>query len=174
MNNTDYTLLPFFNVITAAKLFCFFAVLIIITAAVRKIVYKRSLTLHRASASIVFSLITASFANILFTTFLYWYWALPLCLAISVIYAFTTAGDVKDANSEERIGVWGLNEDIRRIRGEIFNDMPIEEQIAYSKKVKETSFSKTAFIIITLAVAAIAVFLFKVLGLGYLFFPVPV
>ena len=174
MDKTDYTLLPFLDVITAAKLFLFFAALILLTAVIRKIVFKRSLSLHKAHASIAFSLVTASLANMLFTTFLYWYWALPLSIAISVIYAFTTAGDVKDANSEERIGVWGLNEDIRRVRGEIFNDMTVEEQIAYRGKVKETRFSKTLFIIISLAAAAVIVLLFNALDIGYLFSPVPI
>ena len=124
---SKYTMLPFYDVITSAKFFALFALLILITAIVRKIVYSRSLTLHRAKTSIVFGFISVSFINCLFTSFLYWYWALPLCIALGAVYAFSVSGEVRDSNTEERTGVWGLNPDIRRIRGELFNDMSPEE-----------------------------------------------
>lgn len=174
MDQTEYTILPFFEVLTAAKLFTFFAILVIVAAFIRFIVFKNALTLRKAPTSIIFAYITASIANVLLTTFLYWYWALPLCLVISLIYAYATAAEVRDANAEERMGVWGLNKDIRRIRGELFNDMSQQEQIAYRNKVRETKFSKLVFIAVTMAVALIAIFIFYIADLNYLFFPIPI
>ncbi|MBQ8605369.1 MAG: hypothetical protein IJ408_01410 [Clostridia bacterium] len=169
---SDYTLFPFMEVDTTSKLVIFSFLIFLLIIAVRMIVFSRSLTLHRAKTTIVFAYLATAAASVIFCSFLYWYWALPLSLLISVIYAFTTARDVHEANSEERIGVWGLNKEIRRIRGELFNDMTVEEQLEYAKTVKEVNFSKSVFIIITMLVPIAVIGIFWLLDIGYIFFPV--
>jgi hypothetical protein len=86
--------------------------------------------------------------------------------------AFSVSGKVRDSNSEERTGVWGLNANIRRIRGELFNDMTPEEQVAYRETVKETKFYSPLFVALSLVAPVIAVVIYKLLDLGYLFTPV--
>ena len=172
LTESKYTLLPFLDVITAAKLFALFGLLIIITSIIRVIIFKRSLTFHRAKTEIVFGFISVSFINCLFTTFLYWQWATGLSVVLGIVYAFSVSGKVRDSNSEERTGVWGLNADIRRIRGELFNDMTPEEQVAYRETVKETKFYSPLFVALSLVAPVIAVVIYKLLDLGYLFTPV--
>lgn len=163
--------LPFESPITAAKIFLTVGILLIAYIIVRAVVFSRSLTLHRAPAAVAFAYIAASLANILICIFFHWQAALPLCLLISVIFMFTTAGEVRDANSEERAGVWGLNRDIRRIRGELFNDMTPEEQVEYRNSVKEYRFNRWLFIALTLLAAAVFVAVCYFSGIGYRFDP---
>ena len=80
--------------------------------------------------------------------------------------------EVKEGNSEERIGVWGLNKEIRAVRGEIFNDMSKEEQIEYTKKVKEFRFLWPLFIFVCVAIPLGVACLWKFMGLGFLWAPV--
>ena len=169
---SDYTLLPFLKTATTAKLVIATFLIFVCVVAIRKNVFGTSLTLHKAPATIFFAYITAGCANIILTTFMYWYWALPICLGISLIFAFTTERDVKAAISEERIGKWGLNKEIRRIRGELFNEMSIEQQIEYREKIKDVRFSKLLFTTVTMAVPVIAILVFWALDIGYLFYPV--
>ena len=168
---TEYTTLPFYNNFTAAKLFAATAIVLILFLIVRAIIAKRSLTVHRAPFAAVTAYINAAIINILLCTFLYWYWALPLCLVISLIYMFTTANEIKDANSEERAGVWGLNRDIRRIRCELFNDLPIEEQLKLREKVVPYKFRRGLFVIITMLVPLLFILICD-LTLDYLYYPV--
>lgn len=175
VKEVKYTLLPFYDFKIATILFGIMAVLLFVLVFVRRIVYKRSMTLHKASTSVVFAYIEACLCNLLMFTFLYWYWALPVSAVISLIHVMTVRADVKDANSEERIGVWGLNKEIRRIRGEIFNDLTVEEQIEYSKTVKEYKFGAlqiSLFFAITLAIPLIFTLVCYLLDIGYLYAPV--
>ena len=172
LDGESYGILPFSNTLTAAKIFFAIGGLIILYLIVRAVLYSRSLTLHRAPTSVACAYICASLVNMMLCVLFYWYWALPLCTVISLIFMFTSAGDVKDANSEERTGVWGLNRDIRRIRGELFNDMTPEEQIEYRNSVKEYRFNRPLFVIVTLLIPALFVLACYTSGLGYLFFPV--
>ena len=169
---SEYTMFPFVSAITSARLAVITFFIFVLVIAVRMVVFSRSLTLHKAPTTIIFAYIACSFANVIFTTFLYWYWALPLCLVISVIYAYTTAREVREADSEERMGIWGLNKDIRKIRAELFSDMTVEKQLEYAKGIKETDFSKPMFIIITMAVPVLAILIFYFMNIDYLFFPV--
>lgn len=168
-----YTLLPFLSPLLATRLFLVFGVLGLLIAAVRAVVFRRSLRLHRAPAAVAFSVASAAVINVTVCTVFYWYWALPVCVAVAAIYAFTVAGEVKEANAEERIGVWGLNREIRRIRGELFNDMSIEEQLEYSRGMKEFVFRPVLFVIAALAAPGIFILVCHLLPVGYLFFPVP-
>ena len=170
--NSDYTVLPFLDITITTRLLVATFLVFVFTLLVKQIVFKTSVSLHRAPVSVLFAYICCSVVNVMFCTFLYWYWAAFLCTVMSVIYAFTTAREVKESNEEERSGVYGLNKDIRRIRGEIFNDMSIEDQLEFKKSVKEYQFSKILFIVVTLIVPALAITVFHFLDIGYLFFPV--
>ena len=162
-------LLPFKNALTAAKLFFAVFFLLIVYAIVRAVVYRRSLTLHKAPTAVVFSYIASSLANILVCIFFSWFLALPLCIILTLIFMFTTKSEVNDANAEERSGVWGLNSDIRRIRGELFSDMTVQEQIDYRNSVKEYNFNMWLFGIVSIAVAVLFIAACYFFGAGYQF-----
>ena len=161
--------LPFEDPLTAAKIFLAVGLLLVAYIIVRAVVFNRALTLHRAPTAVAFAYVAASLANIVICIFFHWQAALPLCLLISVIFMFTTAGEVKDANTEERAGVWGLNRDIRRIRGELFNDMTPQEQVEYRNNVKEYRFNRWLFVVLTMFAAAVFVALCYFSGIGYKF-----
>ncbi len=170
--NSDYTVLPFLDITVTTRLLIVTFLVFVFTLVVKQIIFKNSMTLHRAPVSVIFAYICCSVVNVMFCTFLYWYWAVFLCTVMSLIYAFTTAREVKESGEEERMGIFGLNKDIRRIRGELFNDMSVEQQIEYRKNVKEYGFSKILFVVITLIIPALAIAVFHFLNIGYLFFPV--
>lgn len=175
LTESDYTLLPFYNPLTAAKFCAVFALLIIAFAIIRAIIYKSSMTLHRAPTAVWTSFVSASLIGMCVSSFLYWNWALVISAVIACIYTFYTSGEVKEANSDERLGVWGLNKDIRRVRGEIFNDMTAEEQKAYAAKVKPFKFGavqKLLFFAGIIAIVLAFMFICNALDIGYLFEPV--
>lgn len=169
-----YTMLPFLSAAVATKLFMAFLIAGAALVVLRGIIYSRSLTFHRAPAGVAFSYAGAVIIGGALSTVFYWYWALPVSAAVAAGVAFAAAADVREANSEERTGVWGLNKDIRRIRGEMFNDMTPEEQVEYAKSVKEYKFSRVLFVAAVLAAVAAFWLICYVSGTGYLFFPVPV
>ena len=170
--NSDYTALPFLNFKTSATLMSVFFIIFLAVITVRAIVFKKSLSLHSGKTSVFFSYVACSIVNVMFCTFLYWYWAIILSAVISCVYAFCAAREVKESNEDARMGIYGLNKEIRRIRGELFNDMSPEQQIEYRKTVKEMTFSKPLFIIITLCIPIIAIAIFYFADIGYLFFPI--
>lgn len=172
---SDYTLLPFYNPLTAAKFCAVFAVLFIVFSVIRAIIYRRSMTLRRGITAVVTSYISTALLSLALSSFLYWQWALSVSAVVTLVYIFYISGEVKAASSEERLGVWGLNPDIRRVRGEIFNDMSLEEQLAYAKKVNEFRFNaihKILFFVLALAVPLAFMFICNSLDIGYLFTPV--
>lgn len=162
-------ILPFDNALIAAKIFFTVLALLIVYTIVRAVVYSRSLTLHKAPAAVVCAFIGASLANILICIFFNWTFALLLCIVITVIFMLTARSEINDANSEERMGIWGLNKDIRRIRSELFNDMTVEEQLEYRKKVKEYKFNMPLFFAAAIAVPILFVAACCVLDIGYNF-----
>lgn len=172
--DTEMTLLPFFNAVTAAKIFGVLIASVILVYIVRAFVYKKSLTFRRAPTAEVFYTIIASLMNCVVYMFFYWYIAVFVSLAVSLAFMKAIQMEVKEANEDERIGVWGLNEDIRTIRGELFNDMSIEEQLEYRNNVKEYKFRWYRFLLITVGFALLLMSVFYFLDMGYLWFPVKV
>ena len=171
-NELEKTLLPFFSALTAAKVFGTLVFLIVSTYIVRKYVYKHSLSFHRGPTAEVFYFIIASLMCTALYVFFYWYVALPLSVAIALAFMSATSHEVHEGNSEERIGVWGLNKDIRSVRADIFNDMPIEEQLEYTKNVKEYKFHALRFVLLVVAVPLVIVSIFHFCDIGFLWFPV--
>ena len=169
-----YTALPFLSARVATMLFMAFLIAGAVLIIVRAIVYSKSMTLHRAPTSVAFSYAGTLLVCGAVSAVFYWYWALPVCAAVAVAVAFSTAADVREANSEERTGVWGLSKDIRRVRGEIFNDMTPDEQVKYAGSVKEYRFSRVLFMAVVLVAVVAFWFILKISGAGYLFFPVPI
>lgn len=171
---SDTTILPFLNAITAAKIFGIIVIVALSLYITRAIVYKKALGLRRGPTAVFFHGAIAITFNTALYTFFYWNWALPVSFVITLVFMSATWHEVKEGNSEERIGVWGLNNDIRTVRGEIFNDMSKEEQIEYTGKVKEYKFWWPLFIAVCVATPILIAFLWKIAGLGFLWSPVAI
>lgn len=168
----ETTILPFMNALTAAKIFGIIVLTAVLLFVVRAIVNKNALNLRRGPTAVFFNGAIAITFNCALYTFFYWQWALPVSFVITLVYMSATMHEVKEGNSDERIGVWGLNKDIRAVRGEIFNDMSKEEQIAYTKKVKEYKFWWPLFILVCVAVPLVIALIWDAAGLGFLWSPV--
>jgi len=171
---SDTTILPFLNAITAAKIFGTIVAVALAVFIIRSVVYKKALGLRRAPTAVFFNGFIAITFNTALYTFFYWKWALPVSFVITLIYMLATWHEVKEGNSEERVGVWGLNKDIRTIRGELFNDMSKDEQIEYTKNVKEYKFWWPLFIIVCVGAPVLIALLWYVCGLGFLWNPVAI
>lgn len=166
------TILPFLNALTAAKIFGIIVAIAILVYIIRAIVSRRALGLRRGPTAMVFYGIIAITFNTALYTFFYWQWALPVSVVITLVFMSATWHEIKEGNSEERIGVWGLNKDIRAVRGEIFNDMSKDEQIEYTKNVKEFKFYWPLFILVCVGTPVLIAFLWQICGLGFLWSPV--
>ncbi len=169
---SDKTILPFLNALTAAKIFGIIVLIAVLLYVVRAIVYKRALGLRRGPTAMMFYGAIAITFNTALYTFFYWNWALPVSVVITLVFMSATWHEVKEGNSEERVGVWGLNKDIRTVRGEIFNDMSKDEQIEYTKNVKEFKFYWPLFILVCVLAPLVIAALWKITGLGFLWAPV--
>lgn len=172
--DVEKTLLPFLNSIFAAQLFGGLVVLIAVVYIIRRFVYKYSLTFRRAPTAEVFYSIITTLMNCVLYLFFYWYIALPITLVLSFAFMKAVQMEVKEANEDERIGVWGLNKDIRLIRGELFNDMSIEEQLEYTSKVKEYRFSRIRYMLVCVGIPLLIMAALYFLNCGYLWFPTDV
>jgi len=169
---SDTTILPFMNALTAAKIFGIIVAVAVALYVIRAVVYKKALGLRRGPTAVFFYGAIAITFNTALYTFFYWKWALPVSVVITLVYMSATWHEVKEGNSEERVGVWGLNKDIRTVRGEIFNDMTKEEQLEYTGKVKEYKFWWPLFIAVCVATPILIALLWKIAGLGFLWSPV--
>ena len=169
---SNTTILPFMSALTAAKIFGIIVLIAVLIYIVRAVVSRRAMTLRRGPTAMVFNGIIAITFNTALYTFFYWQWALPVSFVITLVFMSATWHDVKEGNSEERIGVWGLNKEIRTVRGEIFNDMSKDEQIEYTKKVKEFKFYWPVFILVCVAAPLFIAYLWQLFGLGFLWTPV--
>ena len=158
--------------LNAAKVFTVLVLLILVTYIVRKYVYKHSLTFRRGPSAMVFYFIIASLMCTVLYVFFYWYIALPISVAIAFAFMSAVSHEVHEGNIDERVGVWGLNKDIRTVRAELFNDMPIEEQLEYTKNVKEFKFYGIVFVALVVAVPLVVVTVFHFADIGFLWFPV--
>ncbi len=166
------TILPFLSALTAAKVFGTIVLIAVLVYIVRAVVNRRALSFRRGPTAMVFNGIIAITFNTALYTFFYWKWALAVSFVISLVFMSATMHEVKEGNSEERIGVWGLNKDIRTVRGEIFNDMSKEEQLEYTKNVKEFKFYWPLFILVCVATPLVIAWIWEIAGLGFLWVPV--
>ncbi|MBQ6947219.1 MAG: hypothetical protein IJN42_04145 [Clostridia bacterium] len=103
----------------------------------------------------------------------FWYVALPVSLFFTTILCISARGIQNKIYSEEKDGAWGLHPSLRQVRGEMFSDLSVEEQLEYKKKV-ESSFRKLSpwwYYPLTVLVPFGVMLLLKLCGLPYIFVP---
>ena len=129
--------------------------------------------IHVAPFTTVRAYGAALFINTAMCALFFWYAALPICLLISTVCAVSARGVQKNALVDEKNGKWGLDPDLRQVRGEMFSDLSPEEQIERKKEVDRT-FRKTRvlpFFLITVGLPFLLIVLLYFCGATYVWIP---
>lgn len=169
----DYTLLPWQLPLKSSWAIVIVIALFLAYLIVSGIISRKSISIRRGHMAIVNAYASTIFANTLFYLLLYWYWALPLSLILTLIFLKITRDEIKMSHTDELNGMWGLNRDMRIIRGEMFSDMTIEEQAEYKQKIKAPRFNGWIFVLVAMLAPALITALVNLSGGQYLFFPIP-
>ena len=127
-------------------------------------------TVRKGTFSIIDNTVWALLLNTVLFTLLFWNVAFPFALGVGGVFIAVIRNDLKRAFEEERIGMFGMNEEMRLLGGEAYNDLSIEEQLAYKEKVKPYKFDWWAFLLLVVVLPFLIMLLLEQLGLGdYLF-----
>ncbi len=129
--------------------------------------------IHVAPFTAVRAYGAALFVNTAMFTLFFWYAALPIGLFISTVCIVSARGVQKNALVDEKNGKWGLDPDLRQVRGEMFSDLSPEEQIRRKKEV-ERVFRKTRilpFYLLTICLPFLLVVILYFCGASYVWIP---
>lgn len=168
-----YTILPWMDGVCAGYII-FGAMALLICYSIFEFFFKRhNLSMRRGTLAIIGNTVWPFCLNICIYALIYWYWAIPASLALSLIFWVIIRGELKTAHEEELEGCWGLFPAIRKIRGEAFADLSIEEQLAYKAHVKPQKFYWWIYVPALVILPFCIILLLERLGIGdYLFFVV--
>ena len=103
----------------------------------------------------------------------FWYAALIISVLFSTVCVVSARGVQKGALHDEKNGMWGLDPELRKVRGEMFSDLPEHEQVERKKDI-EAAFKKTnpiPFYLITVCVPFAIMLILYGCGAGYIFVP---
>ena len=164
------TLLPWMDPLSAGHLVVT-AVFILVLYNVFEYFFKRNnITMRRGTLAIISNSAWALCLNFCIFTLAFWYWAVPLSLALSAIFIVIIRGELKTAREEELDGAKGLTPEVRTARAELFSDLSIEEQLEFKKNYKPQKFYWWLYLILTVSLPFLLVLLLEQLGAGdYLF-----
>lgn len=103
----------------------------------------------------------------------FWYVALPVSVFFSVLFFLAARGIQKHIYFEEKDGCWGLYPPLRQVRGEMFADLPVEEQLEQKQKVDATfrRLNPLWFFPLSVLLPFAVILLLKLCGLPYIFVP---
>lgn len=150
------------------------AVFILVTQCIRRT--KSGYDLHEAPFVTMECTVLALLVNTAMFALFFWYAALAASLFFSLMFYLSARGMQKKIYFEEKDGRWGLHPPLRQVRGELFSDLPIEEQLEYKKKIDAT-FKKVQpwwYFPLTIAVPFAVVLIMRLCGFDYIFTPQPI
>lgn len=171
----DWTYLPWDNQAVAGKVCWVCVVLGILFVAVTQVIRRTSLgyNIHQAPFVTMEMSVLALLLNTAIFALFFWYAAIAASLFISFLLYISGRGIQKNVYYEEKEGRWGLSAPLRKIRGELFSDNPIEQQLQWKQQVDAT-FKKlhpVPFFAITIIIPFLIVIILKLCGLPYIFVP---
>lgn len=169
----DYTLLPWEFPLKSSYAMVAAIALLLVYLIISGIISRRSISIRRGQIAIVNAYTVTIIANTLLYLLLYWYWALPLSLILTLLFLKITRDEIKMGHIDELNGMWGLNREMRIIRGEQFSDMTIEQQAEYKQKIVLPKFNVWIFLLVAMLAPVVITALVNLLGGHYLFFPIP-
>ncbi len=171
----DWTYLPWDEQDLAGTVCWTCLVLGVIFVLVTQIIRRTNLgyNIHQAPfvslemASLAVALNTAVFA------LFFWYAALAVSLFFSFLFYISGRGIQKNVYFEEKEGRWGLFPPLRKVRGELFADTSVEEQLEWKQKVDATfrKINPLWFFPLTVLLPFAVMLILKLCGLPYIFVP---
>lgn len=171
----DWTYLPWEEQATAGKVcwVCFLigVLFVLITQIIRRTVL--GYDIHQAPFVTLEMGTLAILINTAMFSLLFWYAAIAASLFISFLLLLAGRGIQKNAYFEEKEGRWGLHPAIRKVRGELFADTTVEEQLAYKQNIDATfrKIRPLPFFIITVCIPFLVMLILRACGLPYIFVP---
>ncbi len=166
----NYTILPWMDPLSVGKIIPTVVGILVAYCIFEFFFKKYNNSVRRGTLSLITNTVWPLTLNTCFFTVLYWQWAFPLSAVIGLIFISVIKHELKIAHEDELEGFRGLNPTIRQIRGEIFADLSIEEQMEYKKTVKPHKFYWWLFLPLVVIIPFLVVLLLEQFGLGdYLF-----
>lgn len=169
-NKIEYTMLPWWDVMSAGRSVPVVALLLVAWAVIAALFKRYNTTLRRGHFSMVDNTVWPMLLNTIVYLVAFWYWGLPVAVGIALIFESVIRNDLKRALEDERQGMFGMNPTVKILRGEAFNDLSVEEQMAYKERVIPVRFYPWLHFLAVVILPFLAVLLLEQLGLGnYLF-----
>ena len=167
------TLLPWMDTASAGHILTV-TILFPVFYQIFEYIFRRyNLTMRRGTLAIIGNTVWPFFLNICFYALFYWYWALPLSVAFTLVFFAVIRGELKAAYEDERLGGWGVSKEIRKLRADAFGALSLEEQMAYKEDVRPQKFLWQLYFPALIVIPFLIVMLLSCLGVGeYLFVPV--
>ena len=171
----DWTYLPWEEQGTAGNIcwVCFVigALFLLVTQIIRRT--NLGYDIHSAPFLSMECTVLALVINTAVYTLFFWYAAWAVSLAFSIAFYISARGIQKKIYSDEKDGKWGLFPDLRQVRGELFSDLSIEEQMEYKKKVDATfkKLDPRLYFPLTVILPFLLILILKLCGLPYIFAP---
>lgn len=171
----DWTYLPWDDQGLAGKI-CWVCVVIgVLFVAITQVIRRTNLgyNIHQAPFVTMEMSVLALLLNTAMFALFFWYAAIPMSLFISFLLYISGRGIQNNVYYEEKEGRWGLSAPLRKIRGELFSDTSIEEQLQWKQNVDAT-FKKIPtipFFLLTVAVPFLVIITLKFCGFPYIFVP---
>lgn len=164
------TYLPWMDVLSAGRVVPPVIAVLIGWCIIAALMKKFNSSVRRGHFAVVDNTLWALLLNTLIFTVSFWQWAFPVAIGIGALFIWVIRNEQTRALEEERIGMRGMNAEMKRLRGEAFNDLSIEEQMAYKEKVKPYRFRWWLFWPAVVLLPFLLMLLLEALGVGdYLF-----
>jgi len=171
----DWTYLPWDDQGMAGKVCWTCLVIGVIFVAVTQIIRRTNLgyDIHQAPFVTMEMTVLAITLNTAVFALFFWYAAIAASLLFSFAFYLSGRGIQKNAYYEEKEGRWGLFPPLRKIRGELFSDTSVEEQMKWKTQVDATfrKINPLWFFPLTVAVPFVIMMILRLCGMPYIFVP---
>ena len=171
----DWTYLPWDDQGMAGKVCWTCLVIGVIFVVVTQIIRRTNLgyDIHRAPfVAMEMTALAITLNTVVFALF-FCYAAIAASMLFSFAFYLSGRGIQKNAYYEEKEGRWGLFPPLRKIRGELFSDTSVEEQMKWKAQVDATfrKINPLWFFPLTVAVPFIIMMILRLCGMPYIFVP---
>ena len=158
------------NALTVGRIVPVAVALLVAFCIFERVFSKHNNTMRKGTMSIISATAWTLILNFIFYVIAFWQWAVGFSVAMALFFIVILRHELKIAYQDEKEGFRGLNPLIRSIRGEIFSDLSIEEQMEFKKNVKPQKFYWYLWLPLVVGLPFLAVLLLEQLGVGdYLF-----
>ncbi|MBQ8600664.1 MAG: hypothetical protein IJ407_04710 [Clostridia bacterium] len=165
-----YTLLPWMNVLSAGRIIPAVGGLLIAWCIFAALFRKLNASVRRGHFAVIDNTLWPLLLNTVIFTVAFWNWAFPIAIGVSLLFLFVIRNELKRSLEDERIGMFGMNAEMKRLRGEAYNDLSIEEQMAYKEKVTPIRFYWWIWLPLVVLLPFLLMLLLEAFGVGdYLF-----